>query len=243
MISRISMAVIGAAMLMVFGCDLGPPQLPPPGPPPQPSAAAQAGALAAAPAPLTAGQIKGVLNCQEKIKSEGLEFTRSKEKKLNECLDEVLELQLPFENGLLDAADYNTELAEVRSDCAQRFQQIGRASTDLVNDIVAACGPVQSLILPNSGYDPLQFGALARSEHIILVADATGLAGRICGAKELFVDALVGLQVPRMVGLLKILDNGTGQFAITGPSSSLLGLSPILPNIPLDTRCILPQLP
>jgi hypothetical protein len=241
MISKISMAVIGAAMLMVCGCDLGPPLLPPPQPPPQPAAAA--GSLAAAPVPLTAGQITAVLNCQETIKSEGLEFTRSKEKKLNECLDEVLELQLPFENGLIDAAHYNTVLAQVRSDCAQRFQQIGRASTDLVNDIVAACGPVQSLILPNSGYDPLQFGALARSEHIILVADATGLAGRICGAKELFVDALVGLQVPRMVGLLKILDNGTGQFAITGPSSSLLGLSPILPNIPLDTRCILPQLP
>ncbi len=88
-------------------------------------------------------------------------------------------MQLPFENGQLDAAHYNAQLSQTRSECAQQFHAIGAASTDLVNNIVDACRPVQSLILPYSGYDPLEFGALARSEGFTLVADATGLAGGI----------------------------------------------------------------
>ncbi len=235
--SRILTASICAIMLTVFGCDLGPPQVPPP------QEGNPQAALKAPSAPLTARQIQGVLKCQETIKREGAEFVRFKEEKLNECLDEVLELQLPFENGQIDSAHYNSELTGIRRDCGSRFEQIGAASTNLVNGIVDACGPVQSLILPNSGYDPLQFGALTRSMRIVLVADATGLAGRLCGAKELLVDALVAIQVPRLVGLLKILDNGTGQFAISGPPSSSLSLTPTIPNIPLDSRCIYPSLP
>lgn len=242
MISRISTAMVCASLLMVLGCDFGTPQVGPPEGQPPGEAPANA-ALAAPPPALTADQIKAVLNCQATIKSEGAEFTDFKEKNLDECLDEVLELQLPFENGQLDSAHYNAGLAKTRDDCAHRFNKIGAASSKLVDKIVAACTPVQSLILPFSGYDPLQFGALTRSESIVLVAEATGLAGRICGAKELFVDALVALQAPRMAGLLKILDNGTGQFAISGPPSSILGVPPTIPNIPLDSRCTFPALP
>jgi hypothetical protein len=237
MISRILMASLCAIMLAVFGCDLGPPQVSPPetgNPEPQ---------LRAPSVQLTARQIQGVLECQETIKREGAEFTRSNEENLNQCLDELLELQLPFENGQINQAQYNRQLSEIRSDCAQDFKQVGLASTKLVNGIVDACGPVQSLILPNSGYDPLQFGALTRSLDIVLISDATGLAGRICGAKDLFVEVSEAVQEPRLVGLLEILDNGTGQFATSGPPSRLLGLTSTIPNIPLDPRCTFPTLP
>ncbi len=186
MISRISMAVIYGSMLMIFGCDPGTqlaalPQI----------LVSRPRAAAATATSLTANQIPAVLNCQATIEWEGAQFARFKEDNLNQCLDQVLELQLPFENGQLDATHYNARLSQTRRECAQQFQAIGAASTNLVNNIVAACGPVESLILPSSGYDPLEFGALTRSEGFTLVADATGLAGSICGAKELFVDALV----------------------------------------------------
>jgi hypothetical protein len=240
MISRISMALICTTMLIVFGCDMGPPQVQPPQGRQQPQALA-------APAPagmaLPADQVHAVDSCQQMIMYWGEQFTSLKEKYLDSCLYEVLDTQVRFETGQIQSTQYNQELSKERRDCSQWFKQIGQGSTSLVNGIVKACGPVESLILPNSGYDPLQFGALTRAENIFLVADATGLAGRICGAKEIFVDASVAIQVPRMVGLLNILDNGTGQFATSGPPSSLLGLNPTIPNIPLDTRCIFPSLP
>jgi hypothetical protein len=239
MISRISMALICASMLVVFGCDFGPPQVPPP----SGGGEEQAATAAVAATALNSLQVGGVLSCQEAIMYWGEQFTALKETYLNDCLYEALDTQVRFETGQIQSTQYNQELSKERRDCSQWFTQIGQGSTSLVNGIINACGPVQSLILPNSGYDPLQFGALTRSQDIVLVADATDLAGRICGAKELFVDASVAIQVPRMVGLLKILDNGTGQFAVSGPPSSLLGLHPTLPNIPLDTRCIFPSLP
>jgi hypothetical protein len=238
MISRISMALICAAMLILFGCDFGPPQVPPPQ-----GGSSQAASVAVLATALRADQAHAVVGCEQTIMFWGEQFVGLKEKDLDKCLNEALDTQIRFETGQIQSTQYNQELSKERHDCSQWFKEIGQASTSLINGIVGACGPVQSLILPNSGYDPLQFGALTRSENIVLVADATGLAGRICGAKELFVDALVALQVPRMVGLLNILDNGTGQFAISGPSSSLLGLNPTIPNIQLDTRCTFPSLP
>ena len=239
MISRISMALICTAMLILFGCDFGPPQVSPPEGQEQPQTLAAAANVMALPA----DQVHAVDACEQTIMYWGEQFTSLKEKYLDSCLYEALDTQVRFETGQIQSTQYNQELSKERHDCSQWFKQIGQGSTNLVNGIVGACGPVQNLILPNSGYDPLQFGALTRSENIVLVADATGLAGRICGAKEIFVDASVALQVPRMVGLLNILDNGTGQFAISGPSSSLLGLNPTIPNIPLDSRCIFPSLP
>jgi hypothetical protein len=238
MLSRISMTLICAPMLTILGCDSGT-NLPPPQQMPGTRSRAAATTTSLAP-----DQIPAILHCQTIIEWEGAQFVRFKEDNLDQCLDAVLELQVPFENGHVDAAHYNAQLSQIRLGCAQQFHAIGAASRNLVNNIVAACGPVQSLILPYSGYDPLEFGALARSEGFTLVADATGLAGSICGAKELFVDALVATQLPRMAGLLKILDNGTGQFAIPGPTSAVFGVvTTTIPNIPLDSRCIFPSLP
>ena len=227
-----------AAMLLISACSLGPPQLPPPGGEGQsgdPEAAATSRNLSPA-------QTAGVLECETAIQFQGTAFTTLSEAALNQCFDATLSIQIASENNQISSTQYNQELSAVRGGCAQQFRAIGGASTRLVNGIVAACSPVQNEILPTEGYDPLQFGALAESQGLNLAGNVTGLAGRICGAKELFVDALVDVQTPRMVGLLEVLDNGTGQFAASGPSSSLLA-STTIPNIPLDTRCVSPTLP
>ena len=80
------------------------------------------------------------------------QFTTLKEKELDACLDETLAVQLGFENGQLDATHYNVGLAQARRDCARRFKEIGAASTLLVDSIIAACKPVQNIILPSQGY-------------------------------------------------------------------------------------------
>ena len=190
---------------------------------------------------LPADQVQAVDSCQQMIMYWGEQFTSLKQKYLDSCLYEALDTQVRFETGQIQSTQYNQELSKERRDCSQWFKQIGQGSTSLVNGIVKACGPVESLILPNSGYDPLQFGALTRAENIWSPMQRIGREN--CGAEEIFVDASVAIQVPRMVGLLNILDNGTGQFATSGPPSSLLGLNPTIPNIPLDTRCIFPSLP
>jgi hypothetical protein len=191
---------------------------------------------------LSPGQVRGVLQCQATIKFAAAAFGDFKEFELDECFDEVLQAQLNFENAVTTSNAFSQQLTRIRQDCAQDYKEVGAASTGLVNSIVRACQPVQSLILPVSGYDPLEFGALARALSISLTDNAVELAGEICGARELLVDGALATQVPRMVGLLNTLDQGTGQFEITGPSSSLLS-SPIIPNIPLDSRCTFPPLP
>jgi hypothetical protein len=191
---------------------------------------------------MSPAQTAGIMECESAIQFQGTAFTTLSEAALNQCLDATLNLQLAFENNQIASDLYNHELSAARAGCAQQFKAIGAASTRLVNGIIGACGPVQNLILPTAGYDPLQFGGLAQSQGLNLVGNATGLAGRICGAKELFVDALVDVQLPRAVGLLEVLDNGTGQFAASGPSTSLITATTI-PNIPLDSRCVAPTLP
>lgn len=241
-VAKLSLSLIFAVAFALGGCvkppSSGLPQVPPSGE--QPPAA---DVLGASGGPLTGFQVQQVLECQEAIKYQGAEFASFKEQQLDACLDETLAVQLGFENGQINSTQYNQALASIRNDCTRRFKQIGAASTILVNAIISACQPVQSLVLPSSGYDPLQLETAFITLENTPVSDVGGLAGRICGAKELLVDASVGFQVPRMVTLLTILDQGTGQFAVSGPTSMVLPVPTTIPNIPLDSRCVLPTLP
>ena len=244
MIHRIAMALcFVVAMLAFIGCNNGQQGDGPPlvGPPIQMQRSA-APAVPAASTP-TQAQLTAIRNCQAAITAQGLQFTDRKADKLNQCLSSVLLVQLPFENGLLSSDRYDAALTAARTSCAQSYQQIGQASTAMVNQIVAVCAGVQSLVLPYEGYDPLEFGSLTREQNLSVVADASQLAGRLCGADDLWVDAFFSVQQPRFASLLTILDNGTGQFAISGPASSTFSFTPTIPNIPLDSRGIYPALP
>jgi hypothetical protein len=203
-----------ALSLISFGCNFGPPTPPV--------------------TPLTYTQVREVESCQATIKAAGRNFVETKLNNVEECLDNVLEIQLQYENGLISQYLYNHQLALTRYQCAQSFQQVGYASTELINNIIQVCGPISSIILPGSGYDPLQLDALASESDNGPegFTNITQYAGNVCGIKELAVDAMIGYQVPRMANLLLILDNNTGQFAITEDSGEF-----VFPNIPLDSRC------
>jgi hypothetical protein len=93
MLSRISMTLICASMLTILGCDSGT-NLPPPQQMPGTRSRAAATTTSLAP-----DQIPAILHCQTIIEWEGAQFVRFKEDNLDQCLDAVLELQVPFENG------------------------------------------------------------------------------------------------------------------------------------------------
>jgi hypothetical protein len=101
----------------------------------------------------------------------------------------------------------------------------------MINAIVTSCGPVESIILPSSGYDPLEFEALSDVAYASF-SDVTELAGAICGAKEEAVDVMVFEEVPRMGNLLDILNGDT-----TGGTFSIVSGGGEIPYIPLDERC------
>jgi len=108
----------------------------------------------------------------------------------------------------------------------------------MIDSIVSACAPVESIILPPSGYDPLEFGVLAELAKSVPSAggpftNVTELAGAICEAKEEAVDWMLFTEVPRMGNLLDILDEDT----TGGPFGFVVEHGVEVPNIPLDDRC------
>ena len=212
-VKRISLvALLVVSPLLGLGCDFGPPGTPG--------------------KPLTESQLEGVIECQETIKKDGAEFISDKLKNLEECLDDVLKLQLKSENGKISPADYTEGLAEVRSECSEKYKEIGEASTDFVNGVIRSCTPVASIILPATGYDPLEFG-----HQGVGFRSVTNLAGRLCGEKEAFVDAVVAAEVPRMGNLLDTLGESF-ETVINSESTP----EEVIPNIPLDSRCTSPVL-
>ncbi|MGD0073430.1 MAG: hypothetical protein ABSD31_03725 [Candidatus Binataceae bacterium] len=202
-----------------YGCDFGPPTPPI--------------------IPLTEAQTVAVLNCQRTIKQQGLNFVTVKLTNVEACLDDVLGVQLQAENGHVPSEKvYQNQLNVARNDCANKFQQVSRVSTAMVNAIVNACGGVQNIILPPSGYDPLEFGALAEFAYEELndsepITNVTELAGAICGAKEEAVDWMLFLEVPRMGNLLDILNGDQDG----GPFGIFVETDVEVPYIELDERC------
>lgn len=200
--------LIGIGMTTTLGCAVPPPD------PPDP--------------PLSANQVQQLLKCQHTIKQEGAEFTELKMRKLEKCADNVLELQLKLENQLITQAEFDAALVKVRKECVEGFEQITKTSTKLVDGIIAACGPIETVLLGED--DPLLFQGLADIVGPGAFTSVEELAGFICAIKEVTVDFSVSIQVPRLHHLLTILgpefvqDTGDVEF---------------LPVIPLDERCLL----
>ncbi len=202
----LSTLLVGAAFFTMAGCKISPP---------------------AAPTTLmTEEQVAAVADCQTAIKKEGAKFINFKLKKLEQCVDEVLELQLRLENQLISQAQFDAELAKARAKCARNYNQITKASTKLADGIIKKCGPVEDLVF--GADDPLQFQTLS-SEGGLPLASLEEMVGSICGIKELLVDIAVGIEVPRMCYVLETL----------GPEFLIVDDDPdfCVPNIPLDPRC------
>lgn len=159
-----------------------------------------AGGASPASAALTAEEVAGVVDCQEAIKKEGQKFASGKLKTLEQCLEGFIEPWLLFENGLIDSDTFDALLDEQFDKCFKGFEKITKASTKFVDKVVAACEPVEALVLapgvPPDG-DPLGFLALADFVGVDAPTSAVELAGLLCGGKEILVDLLAALELPR----------------------------------------------
>jgi hypothetical protein len=208
-------ALLVLSPLLGLGCDFGPPTAPD--------------------TPLTKDKVKGVLACQAVIKAAGQIFVKTKLDNLEDCLDDVLETEVRFENKLISQDEHDEELAENRRSCTNHFTLIGRASTNLVNAIHGACDPVGAIIASSSGYDPLEFGFQGLD-----FTSVNQVVAAVCQAKEAAVDAMVAAEVPRMGSLLDVLGpdfevNGSTETPKDEGTSESLETD--FPKIPLDEGC------
>jgi hypothetical protein len=208
----LSTLLVGTVISTVIGCVVEPPPAPNP--------------------PLSRQKVQAVLTCQDTIRKEGARFLNLKLKKLEECADDVLELQMALENQLITQDQFDESLPIVRRRCIQNFSTIKTASTRLVDRIILSCGPVEQILLGES--DPLLFQGLVTQMGGDGFTSVEQLAALICGGKELIVDMAAAFEMPRLHQLLSILGP---EFVIDGNNGNY---SLFLPVLPLDARCNAP---
>ena len=205
--------LLGLGTMTAIGCAVDPP------PPPDP--------------PFSQEEVKGLLACQTEIKKQGREFLNTKVKNLEECADDMLEIQLSLESQLITEDEFNAQLPAVRTKCQKKFAKVTSASTKLVDKIIAACEPVEDVLLGSD--DPLLFqgllGVVSSSGEFCSVEQ---IAGWVCTMKELAADFAVSVEVPRLHSLLETLGPDFLDDEIGSPGGPIF-----LPNIPLDDRCLL----
>lgn len=176
--------------------------------------------------PFTRQTVEKLGQCQTAIKEQGRTFVKTKLAKFEGCLDVVLNLQLKKENGYLNDEQFENKLEEARKTCANKFDQIKTASTKFVNRVVNKCEPVEEELLGEN--DALQFQAWQDEAGTgVPLESVEELAGFLCGLKEIAVDLIVGVQVPRKCHILEEL----------GPEFGFADDEFCVPNIPLDERC------
>ena len=160
--------------------------------------------------------------------------------KLEACAQEVLKWRLRFENGLIDQDEFDAKLEATRAKCRKSYEQITEASTKFVDSVVAKCEEVTEFILGDVAvdYDALRFQALANElDSDNPVTSVEQLAGQLCGVKEVLVDVALTAQMPRALELLSYL--GPEFVTINSDPTDLETPGEGLPNVPLDSRCLL----
>lgn len=177
------------------------------------------------PVPLTKGEVAAVLKCQKSAKKAQLAFVRAKLGALESCVDGVLAVRMPFENGLTTSAEFDAGIAKMRTKCTKSYAKVAAASTKLVDAILKACTPAEAFVL--GPYDALRF--LAATDAVAEPAPSlAAFAGSLCTWTTELADAQLWHAAPRMLELLGYL----------GPEFVLLvDVSAGLPNTPLDPRC------
>jgi hypothetical protein len=208
----LSTLLIGIGISTAIGCAVDPPPAPNP--------------------PLSRQKVQAVLACQDTIRREGTSFLNLKLKKLEQCADDVLELQMSLENQLITQDQFDESLPNVRRQCVHSFSTIKTASTRLVDRILLSCSPVEDILLGEN--DPLLFQGLVTQMGGDGFTSVEQLAAFICGGKELTVDFAAAFEIPRLHQLLSILGP---EFVIDGDNGNYTFFLPVLP---LDSRCNAP---
>lgn len=178
------------------------------------------------PVPLTKAEVGALAKCQKAVKKAQLGFIKTKLAALESCVDGVLNVRLPFENGLTTMAEFDAGLVKMRGKCTKSYGKITAASTKLVDAIVKACTPVETFVL--GPYDALRFQS-AQDAGGNPPASLAALAGALCTATEELADAQLWNAAPRLIELLSYLGP---EYVVFFDATSAL------PNVPLDPRCL-----
>ncbi len=179
------------------------------------------------PVPLTKSEVSGLAKCQKAIQKAEVGFVKTKSAALNACVNGVLAIRLPFESQLISSEDFEAGLVKQRAKCTKSYAKVTAASTKLVDTIIKACTPVESLVL--GPYDGLRLqSAFTSIGSGSGPPDTVALASAICALTELSVDAQVWVASPRLIELLLYLGP---EFLAEADSDSAF------PNVPLDPRC------
>ena len=89
--------------------------------------------------PLTHNEARRVLKCQETIKDRGRIFVTKKMRALETCFDEVLEVLIPYENGLIGEEQAYRGFDRATRRCRGNFVAVKHASRRLVDGIETYC--------------------------------------------------------------------------------------------------------
>jgi hypothetical protein len=183
---RIWIVILGIAAAAVSGCT----ELPSPAP---------------ATRPITDKQAQTVLACQRAITTSAAKFASIAMKKFGSCGQRAIALRVAEDRHLNSTTidEFVARRAAVVASCNSTFAKVGKASTQFIDAIVAACQPVEDLILTDATRgDPLSFGAFASymymSSNGEIVLDTTlEIAGMVCNTEMNRIIELMGYQIPR----------------------------------------------
>jgi hypothetical protein len=179
----------------------------------------------AASPPLTKNGAGALAKCQQAVTKAQASFAQTKTSALQKCINDVLKITIPFDNGVTTQPDYDAAKVKIADKCASGYAKITAASTKFVDAIMKACGPVEDLLFGT--YDGLRWQAALGGAG---GTDLETFAGGICTLTESAVDAQLFLAAPRMI---ELLDSLGPDFVVETDVASGAGF----PNVPLDSRC------
>ena len=182
---------------------------------------------------LTRSQIGNLVGCENTINRYGLKLVGTQTESVEDCAEDILEASFLFENDFIDEDEFLDEIDRIREKCDKKFEQVEKASTRFIDNVINACDQVDDFILDD---DLLRFQMLSEeSGDVLNVGSLPLLAGSLCGIKSLFAMQLVLFEVPRIMELFSYL--GPQYFVITDENDFPIGHL----VLPLDERCTLPS--
>lgn len=179
---RSSILVLALAASVLGGCY----QLPTPVPPTQ---------------PLTDKETAAVLGCQKAIVTASAGFTKTATSQLAGCARGAVALRIDEERK---SEEFPKKREALAKSCDAAFARVGKASAKMFDTMMAACTPVEDLVLSDATRgDPLAFRSFALfwddwTSGEVVIDSVDDVASRICSAQVASVFQAVGNQVVRI---------------------------------------------
>lgn len=151
--------------------------------------------------PLTDKETAEVLGCQKAIARASASFMNTATSQLAGCARGAVALRIDEERKSEELPKKRETLAK---SCNAAFGRVGKASTKMFDAMMAACGPVEDLVLTDATRgDPLAFRSFALywddvTSGEVVIDSVDDVASRICSAQVASVFQAVGNQVVRI---------------------------------------------